>query len=122
MRYTTMNMTTQASNYGVFETNPLPQGHHDNYSSENRVVQWTEKGLYINRLRLLGDFHCPQWDVSYCHGTVTHKDGSIEHVRVELPFGSISRKKLKAEILRYAKQDGVYAKGLGILDNISTMI
>jgi hypothetical protein len=97
------------------ETNPLPEGFHD--EGWTRTVDWSEKGLQVTRLRLISDLGFPFWDVSYCFGMI----GS-EKVKVSLPFNQLSKFGWKGEIISYAKRQGIYAKGLGILDNVSTLI
>jgi hypothetical protein len=80
------------------------------------TVDWTDKRLAkITRLRLLSDPGFPFWDVSYCYGQL--RDGT--NVHVDLPFSQLPKRDMKAWIIKYAKKDGVYAKGLGIFDNIS---
>lgn len=83
-----------------------------------RTVDWTTKGLRITRLRLLSDPGFPAWDVSYCHGILNG-----EHVDVQLPFDQLRKygTTISKQLVAYAKKDGVYAKGLGILDAISTL-
>ena len=79
-------------------------------------VDWNNKDLVkITRLRLLSDPGHPVWDVSYCFGQL--RDGT--NVRVDLPFYQLPKRNVIGTILKYAKRDGVYAKGLGIFDNIS---
>lgn len=75
---------------------------------------WTRPGLRVIRLRLLSEPGCPVWDVSYCYG---EWQGRI--CRVQLPFHQLPKRNLKAAIIQAAKEDGVYAKGIGILDCIS---
>jgi len=104
--------------YGAKETNGLSNG--SKYHEERagaRTVDWTEPGLRITRLRLLSDPGFPLWDVSYCHGTING-----EHVDVLLPFDQLPKKGMRSEIVRYAQKDKLFAKGMGILDNISTLI
>lgn len=115
------------SHYGAIETNGLVDGnayHKANWENTHpdypHGVHWNHKGLKVTRLRLLSDPYCPFWDVSYCDGELDGK-----HVTVILPFSQLLRRKdksLSAQIIEYAKQDGVYAKGLGILDCISKLI
>lgn len=82
-------------------------------------TDWTDPNLaQITRLRLLGDRDYPYLDISYCHGVL--KDGTP--VRVKVPFHLLTKKRWRSQIVEYAKQDGVYAKGLGIFDNISLFI
>lgn len=103
----------------VGEVNGLVDGqayHAERNKKEVQKVCWTTKGLKVTRLRMLSDPGFPVWDISYCHGIL---DG--EHVDVELPFYQLSKRGWKGEIIQYAKQDGVFAKGLGILDNVSTL-
>lgn len=105
--------------YGTKEQNGLvdAQGYHksreDNHGG---LVDWTTKGLKVTRLRLVSDPGYPVWDVSYCHGELNGQP-----VDVQLPFDQIPKRKVNAFIIEAAKKDGVFAKGLGILDNISTL-
>jgi len=79
-------------------------------------ISWKDKDLAkITRLRLLSDPGHPVWDVSYCFGRL-HNGASV---RVDLPFSQLPKRNIVGTILKYAKRDGVYAKGLGIFDNIS---
>ena len=81
-------------------------------------VDWDDKDLVkITRLRLLSDPGYPAWDVSYCFGQL--RDGT--NVRVSLPFSQLPKRNVIGAILKYAKRDKVYAKGLGIFDNISRL-
>lgn len=110
--------------YGVCETNPIGEGYHN--EKIVGTLDWNDPDLKrVTRLRLLSDFGFPMWDVSYCHG-INQKG---ERVNVYLPFDQLPRGKTKAgkgamlsALLWYAKRDKVYAKGLGILDCISTLI
>ena len=84
-------------------------------------VSWDDPQLAkITRLRLLTEPGFPAYDVSYCHGEL--KDGT--GCQVELPFSQIPRNKklgMSAFIIKHAKADGVYAKGLGIFNSISIL-
>jgi hypothetical protein len=107
-------MTTK---YGAVEINGLgedAQAYHKADRSE--TVAWTTPGLYVSRLRLVSDPGFPFWDVSYCHGEL---DGRA--VRVQLPFSQLPKRGLSRAIVEAAKRDHVFAKGLGILENISTL-
>lgn len=106
--------------YGVYETNPLPEGGHQEFFETclPHPLAWDDKNLKsITRLRLLSDPGCPVWDVSYCHGETL--DGTP--CDVELPFNQLPKYGYKRAIVGYAKADGLYAKGLGVLDNISLL-
>ena len=79
------------------------------------TVDWATPGLQITRLRLISDIGWPTWDVSYCVGRIGERI-----VRVALPFDTLRKGSgLKKAIITFAKKDNVFAKGLGILDNIS---
>jgi hypothetical protein len=101
--------------YGAEETNGLYPGQQQELlDALDGQVYWNDPTLAkITRLRLLSDRGFPFWDVSYCYGVL--KDGT--YVRVDLPFHQLSKYKMKADIIKWAKEDGVYAKGLGILDD-----
>lgn len=104
---------------GVHETNPLDATTKKFMKDAVRHVDWRDKDLKkIVRLRLLSDPGFPFYDVSYCIGEM--KDGSAVHV--DLPFDQLPRRGMNAAIIKYAKQDNVFAKGLGIFDNISTLV
>lgn len=107
-----------ATNYGVNETAPLPENYHEEITDKiSRSVYWTEPGLKVIRLRLLSDPGFPRWDVSYCHGLL-----GDEPVRVRLPFDQLPRHGMQRALVEHAKADHVYAKGLGILENLSTLV
>jgi len=101
------------------ETNPIPSNYHDVVSSNvTQIVPWNTPGLRVIRLRLLSDPGLPFWEVSYCQGRLP----SGEFVDVYLPFDALPKKGLRRAIVQHAIKDKVYAKGLGILENISTLI
>jgi hypothetical protein len=94
------------------------QAYRENFIEKiERTVPWTTPGLTITRLRLLSDPGFPAWDVSYCHGKVNG-----EPVEVSLPFNQLPKRGISRAIVAHAKHDGVFAKGIGILDCISTLI
>ena len=105
----------------IGESNGLPEGsgqaYHDQWSGA-RTVDWSEPHLRVTRLRLLSDPGLPFWDVSYCHGVLAH---SGEHVRVDLPFAQLPKRGWRRAIVQYAIHDKIYAHGLGILSNVSTL-
>lgn len=102
--------------YGTTETNGLVDGpaYHE---IERESVDWTEPGLKITRLRLLTDVDCPFYDVSYCHGVLDGKP-----VVVLLPFHQVPVRFATAYLIAQAKEAGVFAKGLGILDKANWSI
>lgn len=109
--------------YGTRETNGLhfrDADERDEFldSFAPGQVDWNDPRLKrVNRLRLLSDPGLPFWDVSYCWGIL--EDGT--RVEVYLPFDQLPKRGWKKAIVEYAKADKVYAKGLGILDNVSTL-
>lgn len=103
----------------VGEINGLVNGlsYHAQFA-QAECVDWSDERLKrITRIRLLSDPGFPWWDVSYCHGEL--KDGT--KVRVMFPFGQLPKKTWKSDIIKAAKRDGVYAKGIGVFDAISTL-
>ena len=101
----------------VRETNPLPDGYHAQVTNKiERAVGWDEPGLYVIRLGLLTEPGYPSYDVSYCHGELHG-----EFVRVLLPFSELPRRGMRKAIVAHALRDWVYARGIGILDNFSTL-
>jgi hypothetical protein len=108
--------------YGTSETNPLPASGHPEIKGR---VYWDNPRLArITRLRLLSDPGFPMWDVSYCHGQLD--DGT--YVDVDLPFSQLAKTPgrwgtgaLQKDIIRHARRDKVYAKGLGVFNAISTL-
>lgn len=105
--------------YGVNETNPIPDGYLKEVTYKiKRAIDWDSPELKsVIRLRLLSDIGFPVWDVSYCHGVTV--DG--EYVDVALPFSQLPKRGFKRAIVEYAKKDKIYAHGIGILSNISTL-
>jgi len=101
----------------VGEFNGLVDGisyHNERGTCES--VCWTTPGLHVTRFRILSDPLFPAWDISYCHGTLDGKP-----VDVELPFSQMPKKNWRKFVVEQAKKHGVYAKGLGILTNVSTL-
>lgn len=109
-----------AHRYGVFETNPVDPNYHADVTAHLADrVRWDDPGLKtVIRFRLIGDLDYPMLDVSYCHGRM--KDG--RYVSVVLPFSQLPKRQWKSALVNFARRDGVYAKGLGILDNSSVLI
>jgi hypothetical protein len=110
-----MDTIDYRNHYGAVETNGLYPGQQQELLDMlDGQVEWNDPTLArITRLRLLSDPGFPYWDVSYCYGVL--KDGT--NVRVGLPFHQLRKAKMKADIIEAAKRDGVYAKGIGILDD-----
>lgn len=111
-----MDAIDRARSYGVRMEESLDSAGIKELSDSvdhSETVYWNDPELKrVLRLRLIGcSREYPFWDVSYCYGEL--KNGT--RVRVNLPVHQISQK-WKAHLIEMAKQDGVFAKGLGILD------
>lgn len=80
-------------------------------------LYWSDKNIgKIVVLSLVSDADYPYWDVSYCRG-VTKKGVMVD---IGLPFSQLNKKEIKAQILQFARDENVYAKGLGLFDAIVT--
>ena len=105
------------------ETNGLvdPSKYHEAVTHRiEETLSWDDARLAkITRLRLVSDPGFPAWDLSYCHGV----DVDGNPVEVELPFSQLPKGKgrIQKAIIAHAKRDGVFAKGLGIFNSISTL-
>lgn len=108
--------------YGARETNGMEPGEQEAWLDRlDGEVDWDDPELArVTRLRLISDPGFPMWDVSYCYGI--RKDG--RECRVRLPFHQLPKRAWKAKIVEYAKADGVFAAGLGLLDDsiVSTLV
>jgi len=99
--------------WGVQETNPLIGEHPET----SETVGLDDPRLSrITRLRLVSDPGFPYWDVSYCYGEL--RDGTP--VRVRLGESQFRRGRgapsLTSQLVALAKSQGVYAKGIGMID------
>ena len=108
------------------EHNPIPDGYHELVTDQiSGYADWTTPGLRIVRCRFLSDPGVPFWDLTYCHGQLPNGD----YVDVGLPFAQLEkwtdgshthRNRINRQIVEFAIRDGIFAKGTGILDAIST--
>lgn len=107
------------SKYGADETNGLVDGqaYHASvdYSRFYSLSEISELGGKITRVRLLtenimGQVMC---DVSYIHATLP--DGTTVNVQNGLD-NLTPRRLLKASMIAWAKREGVYAKGIDLLN------
>jgi hypothetical protein len=108
------------TDYGVYETNGITEeGHKFREEIDRSRNIWIDDPelARIERLRLISDPGFPVWDLSYCWGVL--KDGT--KVTVKLTRSQFGKRTLKAELIEMCKELGVYAKGLGLLEecNIS---
>lgn len=102
-----------AVRYGVDETNPLWASE----ATHNDITEWNvslgdPRVKRIVRLRLLTEPGYPYFDISYCYAQL--QDGS--YVRLQSPM-NLRRKAIKADLIAWAREEGVNAKRLGLLDD-----
>lgn len=104
-----------AVRYGVNETNPIwaSEATHENVDYDEHVRLGDKRLARIVRLRLLTEPGYPYFDISYCYGQL--KDG--RYVRISGAPLNLGRKTLKRDLIDWAKSEGAYAKGLGLLDD-----
>lgn len=102
-----------AMTYGVNETNPLWTSEVTHETIEEHVTLGDKRLERITRLRLLTEPGYPYFDVSYVYGVL--KDG--RHCRIDGAPMHLRRKAIKADLIAWAKEEGAYAKGLGLLDD-----
>lgn len=98
------------------ETNGLDLVGHDyhervDYTDAYTLRQISDMGGKITRLRILSDYG--YGDISYVHATLP--DGRTVPLTMDYPMG-FSMRALKGELIAWAKEQGVFAKGLGLLD------
>ncbi len=110
--------------YGVQETGNIAEFTEDfgrwlrEDLSDETVALDDPSLVKITRLRLIGaSREYPFWDLSYCYGQLA--DGT--NVRVELGEHRFGRYSYKRELVELAKRAGRFGKGMGLLDNISTL-
>ena len=112
---TTTDTATMLDHYGVRYEGE--QGVYQPTSATMTLGELAKAGGRIVRVRFIGGDCIPGrgrcYDSSYVHGEL--KDGT--RVRVTGLWASLTpRHKINAELIRWAKDEKVYAKGLGLLD------
>lgn len=110
-----------AARYGVRYTGELVD---DSYHDQvERGTDWSlrevaDAGGKITRLRILAERG--YGDVSYIHATLP--DGRIVRVRQDFDCHSMPMRALKGILIGWAKDQGVFAKGVGLLDSANYAI
>lgn len=101
------------------ETNGLndPDGYYNREWAHMRLAELSAKGGKVTRVRFLTEkiMGVRLADLSYVHGVLP--DGTP--VRLEgLPalFRARWKQEVKKELIEWAKSEGVFAKGIGLLD------
>lgn len=111
------NLFAVTNEYGATEIAPVEKSMQDEFLQNIERVSWDDPRLgRIVRFRILTDPGFPAWDISYVWGRL--KDGTP--VDVELPFHQMP-KRWKGFLIKEAKEAGVYAKGLGFFEAMSTV-
>ena len=111
---------TQRDAYGVQESNYLqsPSEYHASvdYADLLSLAEVAAAGGKITRLRILSEWRGTYGikDVSYCHATLP--GGKVVPVRVDGNLMGVPAQKFMGELIAWAKEQGVFAKGLGLLD------
>lgn len=103
--------------YGVSETNPLPEGYHniDREAIEFDELQASDH-IQLDRLRLVTDSGFPMYDISYVHLNV---NGKPVDVTFSFPVSQLNKRTYKKELYDICKKQGIFIKGL--FDNISIL-
>lgn len=101
------------------ETNPLENDHNADRVSMT-LTEFAAADGQITRVRVLTEatVNGRYADFSYIYGTLA--DGTLAHI-VDHPRGTMLRN-LKGAIIDWAKSERVYAKRLGLLDELNWSI
>jgi hypothetical protein len=86
------------------------------YADEMTLGELVRQGGKVTRVRLLTEVWPGRGrmaDISYIHGTLP--SGKVVPLRLGVYGGTLLRS-LKGEFIAWAKEEGVYAKGCGLLD------
>jgi hypothetical protein len=102
--------------YGVrFEGEQGPYVQTDDFMT---LAELVARGGRIVRVRWIGGEYVPGrgrcYDLSYVHGEIGNARVSITHLPAAF---LVPRRELKGEMIAWAKEEGVYAKGCGLLDS-----
>jgi len=108
-----MAAADRAAALGANETNPLWMSEVRHDTVEVHCTLGDSRLARITRLRLLTDPGCPFFDISYVYGVL--KDG--RHCRIDGAPQSLRRRNLKGDLIAWAREEGVNAKALGLLDD-----
>ena len=107
------------TNYGHHETSPLSESgiDHADMAGAPTLDLEDRRLVKVTRLRLLSDPGYPFWDLSYAYGL----DVDGRAVRVSLPVHQFPKRNLSRALVDMAREAGRYAKGMGLLDAVSTL-
>lgn len=104
-----------AVRYGVNETNPIwaSEATHETVDFSVHCTLGDPRVKRVLRLRMLTEPGYPYFDISYCYAEL--KDGT--QVRLAGVPAQVGRKTIKRDLIAWAREEGAYAKGLGLLDD-----
>lgn len=114
------DLVNKLTAYGVrCDGEVVTHEYHEQVSYDNQMTlgELVAKGGRVTRVRILTDNWGGQKmaDISYIHGTLP--SGQIVPLYVQAGSGPLwGPKGLKAQFITWAKEEGVYAKGCGLLD------
>ena len=111
------NLVERMQAYGVqADGEVVTQEYHEQVSYENQMslAEVARRGGRITRVRILKEYG--RCDISYIHATLA--DGTIVPLYLDLPTGSTCLwfREVKGAFIAWGKEQGVFAKGLGLLD------
>lgn len=94
--------------YGVFETNPMPSGYHD---EDLEYINWEilktmTQTIVAERIRFVSNPGFPWWDLSYFHVRIDGKRYGI----IGTPFYQIGKKTFKTDLYKILKDEGIFIK------------
>lgn len=83
------------------------------------TIYWKDKTLAkITNLSLVSNSKLQNWELKSCVGIT--KLG--EEVNVSLPFDQLDKRNIKKQIVEFARDENVFAKGLDIFQSIYTRL
>lgn len=103
--------------YGVqHDGEVVTQEYHEQVSYDNQMslAEVAQRGGRITRVRILKEYG--RCDISYIHATLA--DGTVVPLYLDMPSSGVGLwfREIKGEFIAWAKEQGVFAKGLGLLD------
>lgn len=117
----TYHNAMRAASYGVQESNPLSDAGHNWENFEEDAITLAElqaRGGRISRLRFLTEAGYPYMDVSYVQGVLPN--GRNVSINIQGDCSRIRKGRGSepyiSDLITWAKDEGVYGKGIGMLD------
>lgn len=113
----TTDIYDKLASYGVaFEGE---QGSYVPFEEQMSLAEFaSHKGARIVRVRWIGGDYIPGrgkcYDISYIHGELA--DGTRVRIQEHWDLSLVPRHQMAGRLIEWAKEEKVYAKGLGLLD------